>query len=455
MLTSFNYFKSILKRFSTDRSGNVAIVFGLSAIPIFSVIGVSIDYGRAAAARSTMQAAADSAALMIAREANGLSPSDLKKKAEAYYRALLDRPDMTITSVQAIYTTDSIGQSIKLDASGSIPNSFMSASFLGGIGKTDLKTSATARWGARYRIAIALDNTGSMASASKMTELKKAAANLVNDFAGMAKTSEDIYISIVPFSVDVNVGTDNVNQNWLNWDYFGQCYTSKNKVDPGKTNKPACDAASQQWKEYARNTWTGCVPDRDNNHIGNHDLKNTLPNVAVKETLYDPVKYSDCPVSMMGMTSVYSRKQELLTKIDSMIPKGNTNQGIGLHWAWMTHIIGAGPFPAPVKTANLDYKDVIILLSDGDNTENRWSENGNTIDNRQNDMCNNLKSMAPSMEIYTVQVATAGDAVQPVLKNCSSKPTDPVYFSYITNSTQLTTKFRDIFESIARLRISS
>lgn len=456
MFLSIDKLMSVCARFVSDRSGNVAIVFGLSAIPIFSVIGVSIDYGRAASARSTMQAAADSAALMISKEAYGMSPSEIKRKAELYYRAMLNKPDLTISSVQAVYSTDANGQSIKLDAIGSIPNSFMSMSILGGTARTNLRTSATARWGARYRIAIALDNTGSMASANKMTELKKAATTLINDFASMAKTPEDIYISIVPFALDVNIGADKINQNWLNWDFFGQCWnTSSGKVDKNKTSKPDCTGNNRNWVEYTRSTWTGCVPDRDYDHDGNHDLKNTLPNTALKETLYDPIKYDECPVAMLGMTSVYSKKQELLNKIDSMTSAGNTNQAIGLHWAWMTHTIGAGPFPAPSKNPNMDYKDVIILLSDGDNTENRWSTNGKTIDNRQKDLCNNLKSMASSTEIYTVQVATAGDPVQSVLKDCSSKPTDPVYFSYITSASQLTTKFRDIFESIARLRISS
>ena len=402
-----------------------------------------------------MQAATDATALMIAREAIGLSATELETRATKYFRALLARPDLTAVTLNAAYTTDAVGQSVKLSASASLPNSFMSMAMLGGKQATELGTSATARWGARYRVAIALDNTGSMASASKMTELKKAAKAMIEDFASMAKTAEDVYISIIPFSVDVNVGADKVNETWLNWDYFGQCWnTSSNKVDKNKVNKSDCTKTNnREWKEHPRTAWTGCVPDRDDDHIGNHDLKNTLPNVAAKETLYDPVAYDDCPVSMMGMTSVYSKKQDLLNKIDSMIPKGNTNQGVGLHWAWMTH--GQGPFPSPTKLASVDYKDVIILLTDGDNTENRWSTNGNTIDNRQKDLCSNLKSMAPKMSIYTVQVATGGDSVQSALKNCASFPNDPAFFSYITNATQLSTKFKNIFESIARLRVTS
>ena len=62
----------------------------------------------------------------------------------------------------------------------------------------------------------------------------------------------------------------------------------------------------------------------------------------------------------------------LKTSITNMQPTGNTNQGIGLAWGWLTLGTGA-PFSAPAKdTANYTYKEAIVLLSDGLNTENRW-----------------------------------------------------------------------------------
>ena len=61
----------------------------------------------------------------------------------------------------------------------------------------------------------------------------------------------------------------------------------------------------------------------------------------------------------------------LKTMIGTLQPTGNTNQGIGLAWGWLTLGTGA-PFNAPAKdTANYTYKEAIILLSDGLNTQNR------------------------------------------------------------------------------------
>ncbi len=80
---------------------------------------------------------------------------------------------------------------------------------------------------------------------------------------------------------------------------------------------------------------------------------------------------------MMGMTSVKASKSTLIDKIDDMKPKGNTNQAIGLAWAWLTHSTTA-PFPAPSKYSNYTYVDVIILLTDGMNTQNRWYNDSQT-----------------------------------------------------------------------------
>ena len=73
-------------------------------------------------------------------------------------------------------------------------------------------------WGVKkLELALALDVTGSMASNNKMTELKKAAKSLLTTLKDAAKKDGDIKVSIVPFTVDVNVNPTNVNANWINW----------------------------------------------------------------------------------------------------------------------------------------------------------------------------------------------------------------------------------------------
>src|SRR5215472_8001473 len=52
-----------IRRFTGDRSGNTAILFGLSIIPIIFLIGLGLDFSAAASKRLRLNAAADAAAL--------------------------------------------------------------------------------------------------------------------------------------------------------------------------------------------------------------------------------------------------------------------------------------------------------------------------------------------------------------------------------------------------------
>src|SRR5262249_7907863 len=76
-------------------------------------------------------------------------------------------------------------------------------------------------WGhPRLRVALGLDNTGSMADNGKIDALKTATHSLLSSLRNAAARPGDVYVSIVPFSRDVNVKYDNsvVSADWLRWD---------------------------------------------------------------------------------------------------------------------------------------------------------------------------------------------------------------------------------------------
>ena len=70
----------------------------------------------------------------------------------------------------------------------------------------------------------------------------------------------------------------------------------------------------------------------------------------------------------------------LNNKIDAMQASGNTNVTIGLVWGWHSLTpnlpLTEGSDPAP------DKDKVIVLLTDGTNTQNRWSSSESSIDAR-------------------------------------------------------------------------
>jgi hypothetical protein len=155
-----------------------------------------------------------------------------------------------------------------------------------------------------------------------------------------------------------------------------------------------------------------------------------------------------------------------------MQPTGGTNQAIGMAWAWESLLTTAPtPFNAPDEDPNYTYNRVIILLSDGLNTEDRWPDNGNgstqnlnaqskgLIDLRQAALCQNIKNPIdpktnqPMYTIYTIQVNTSSpaDPTSSVLKNCASSPDK---FFMLTSSSQIVTTFSTIGTSLSKLRVA-
>ena len=134
--------------------------------------------------------------------------------------------------------------------------------------------------------------------------------------------------------------------------------------------------------------------------------------------------------------------------IDSMTPNGNTNQGIGMAWGWQS-LAQTAPLNAPAKDPNYTYKEAIVLLSDGLNTQNRWYTDAAQIDARQRVLCDNAK--AAGITIYTIQVNTGGDPTSQVLQYCAST-TDK--FFLITNASQTVSAFNSIGTSLSKLRVA-
>ena len=138
--------------------------------------------------------------------------------------------------------------------------------------------------------------------------------------------------------------------------------------------------------------------------------------------------------------------------VNNMSPNGSTNQNIGLALGWMS-LVGGGPFTVPALDASYSYQQVIILLTDGLNTQDRWYGNGSDqstqVDDRQALTCTNIK--AANVVLYTIQVNTDGSPTSTLLRNCA---TDSSKFFLLTSATQIVTTFTTIGTNLSRLRIA-
>ncbi len=349
-----------LLRFFRDRAGGAAPLLALGIIPMVGAVGAAVDYSRANLVRTSMQNALDATALMLSKDAQGLSGPQLDQKASSYFNAMFQRPEASNVQIAPQLTSPQPGSfNLKINGVATINTMFWR---LIGKPQIDIDASGEVVWGIKkLNLALALDNTGSMASSNKMTELKSAAHNLLNTLKSAEKTPGDIKISVVPFAVDVNAGTDKVSADWIDWSDWdsnnGTCSKSSH------TTQSSCTSAFGAWTPKPHSNWNGCVMDRDQNN----DVLNTPTASGSPATKYRANQATACPAAMMSLSYDWT---SLNSKIDAMTPTGNTNVTIGLQIAWQT-LSPVAPFNAPPPAPDLD--KVIIILTDGTNTQNRWT----------------------------------------------------------------------------------
>jgi hypothetical protein len=153
-----------------------------------------------------------------------------------------------------------------------------------------------------------------------------------------------------------------------------------------------------------------------------------------------------------GMTSL----------VNGMSPSGSTNQAIGLQLGWLS-LAGGGPFTAPPTDSSYTYTKVIILLTDGLNTQDRWYGDGYSlgtpddakIDAREKITCDNIN--AAGITLYTIQVNTGGDPTSTLLQNCAGSPgkyPDSGKFYLLTSASQIMTVFTQIGTTLSQLRVA-
>jgi Flp pilus assembly protein TadG len=210
--------RAAASRFAKANQGNIAVIFAIALVPLLSFVGAAIDYSRANAARSAMQAALDSTALMVSKDLTDgiITPDQINTKAQLYFTALYTNKDAQSVTVSATYTAStSMGSTVQITGSGSVVTDFMKVAGFPNLG---FNTNSTSAWGnVRMRVAMVLDNTGSMAQNGKIGALQTASKNLIDQLSALARNQGDVYISIIPFAKTVNVGSSNSGQSWIDW----------------------------------------------------------------------------------------------------------------------------------------------------------------------------------------------------------------------------------------------
>jgi hypothetical protein len=189
--------------------------------------------------------------------------------------------------------------------------------------------------------------------------------------------------------------------------------------------------------------------------------------------------------SLMRLTNVRGPTQRDLvkTKLGQMIADGNTNVAMGLAWGWHT-LSNNAPFADgvnPVTTDGRKTTKVIVLLTDGDNTNDTVANPNNSIytgygyiaqgrlknasgtaltasstatnrrdaiDSREKLLCRNAKD--EGVVIYAIGVGVS-DHSRAILQECATKL--DMYYD-VNDADELTSVFNTIAGSIQNLRIT-
>lgn len=417
--------RAMARRFRRDQRGNVLMMFGLALVPLMGVVGVAVDYSRASNARQALNSAIDSAALMAARDAQKLTDAQVKARVDAW---ILDNLPADVKSefTGSTVTIDRTTRTIKVTAQAKVPTTISRV-----LGNTELPVGTTSQstWGTnKIELALVLDNTGSMANSGKMTALKQASKDLIQIMKDAALDVDQIRISIVPFNTQVRVDRALKDEPWIRY---------------GMTRKVNCDRYGNNCttETLTKSVWAqshGCIADRDQNY----DVTDA-GSYAASAQQYPATWCSQSSLAeIMPLTSNWTA---LNAQIDTMTPVGNTNVTIGAVWGWAT-LSTAAPFTEAKPPTEPQLKKYMILLTDGDNTENRFTTNGNDIDARTSLACTGVKNAGISL--YTIRVID-GDAT--LLKNCASKP--EMYYD-VKKASELSPIFKAIASEISAVRLT-
>lgn len=214
----------LARAFSTNRAGNIAILF----VFIFSVlvlfIGGAVDYTRYNAVRSDLMESMDSAGLAMAQLAaidDTLTDAELKDYGRKFFHENFQH-ESVVDGLVVDFNINSA--TITPQVSGRIKTLFLgvgmdllaqltdNASMASDLEFLDLTTDTeiTRRGSGKIELALVLDVTGSMRGSAggekKIVSLRNAVDKLLQVFYDTRTTDPNIKVGVVPFNAQVNPG---------------------------------------------------------------------------------------------------------------------------------------------------------------------------------------------------------------------------------------------------------
>lgn len=451
-------------RFAAARDGNITVLFGVVALPIFAMSGAAVDYARVHQARSHLQSAVDSAALaaVTMRSQGGDAESTAVKYITAQLPNYSPSTDVTINATQG---------TVRVQSSISVQPVAMKVV---GMGAVTVSARATAAQGASggglSEFVIALDTTGSM-KGDKLLTAQSAASTLVDTLfklPGTTAVNPNVKAGLVPFDFYVNVGTSYRGASWL-----------KNTTDYSVNNPPSCSNTYPN-KKLVSHVWTAAtcksdgVPYDCSRYVDTYDNGDPVKVcnngstsnykwygcVGSQNAPYDIGEVANSTNPVPGMMNVSCSSplirltndpKPLKTAIAATAAKNETYIAPALLWAWRM-LSPNSPFSGDAQAYGGAQK-YVVLMTDGANTHSpkypgHEGTDVNLANSRLTDLCKNVK--ATGVTVYTIAFAVTDTTIKNLLSSCSSGP--PYYYDANTTS-DLTNAFAAIGAQLTAVRL--
>jgi Flp pilus assembly protein TadG len=224
---------------------NTAITFALAFLPMVGFLGLAVDGGRVFMVKSQLSSATDVAALSATKLFDN---NQRNKKAEEFFLSNFGAEDFGVEVKDIKFEAEEVGGVKRVDVTSTVK---MKTLFMSFFGTEEVEVSAYSRAekvDTAIEVALALDNTGSMAlsagGGSRISALKSAVNIMVDTLYGTKSQNDQLRFAIVPYTAYVNVG------HLLDPQFL--------EGIPGYSNKSATDPLG----------WKGCVDaDETNNTI--------------------------------------------------------------------------------------------------------------------------------------------------------------------------------------------
>ncbi len=162
-----------VRRFRRDDGGSMAIMMGLTAVPLIFAVGAGIDYGTANMAKAKLDAVADAAALSaVDHQAITGTPAAAQTTAQTTFNAeAINIPNVIVGNVSATVTDSTTGRTAVVNYTATKTNLFMG---IFGDPTSTITGSSTAQAGLTTNINfyLLLDNSPSMNIAATSTGIQ-------------------------------------------------------------------------------------------------------------------------------------------------------------------------------------------------------------------------------------------------------------------------------------------